>query len=95
MASLSTCHLELVVRDGNLVKSTLLLFAGDPDDLVTTDCKMVPLSDWRDMSYLSLLNLVYDVTPPELVSLVITEIGMVPCTSVPVVLRVKNTEMDA
>lgn len=75
--------------------STLLLFAGDPDDLVTTDCTMVPLSDWRDMSYLSLLNLVYDVTPPELVSLVITEIGMVPCTSVPVVLRVKNTETDA
>ncbi|KAI0228007.1 Translation initiation factor eIF-2B subunit delta [Lamellibrachia satsuma] len=68
---------------------------GDPDDLVTTDCTMVPLSDWRDMSYLSLLNLVYDVTPPELVSLVITEIGMVPCTSVPVVLRVKNTETDA
>ena len=55
---------------------------------------VAPLSDWRDMSYLSLLNLVYDVTPPELVSLVITDKGMVPCTSVPVVLRVRHTEID-
>ena len=30
------------------------------------------------------------VTPPEFVDLVITDLGMVPCTSVPVVLRVKD-----
>ena len=63
---------------------------GDPDDLVQIEKPQAYLSDWRDLDSLSLLNLVYDVTPPDLVTLVITEIGMVPCTSVPVVLRVKQ-----
>lgn len=30
---------------------------------------------------------VYDLTPAEFVSMVITEVGMIPATSVPVVLR--------
>ena len=34
--------------------------------------------------------LVHDVTPPEFVTLVVTDLGVVPCTSVPVVLRVKD-----
>lgn len=50
------------------------------------------LRSWKENSSLRLLNLVYDVTPPELVDLVITDLGMIPCTSVPVVLRVKNVE---
>lgn len=44
------------------------------------------------MDSLGLLNLVYDVTPPDFVDLVITDLGMIPCTSVPVVLRVKNVD---
>jgi len=47
---------------------------------------------WKDIRRFNVLNLVYDVTPPELISLVITELGMIPCTSVPVVLRVKCAE---
>jgi len=47
---------------------------------------------WKDIRGFNVLNLVYDVTPPELISLVITELGMIPCTSVPVVLRVKCAE---
>ena len=43
------------------------------------------LDDWRDIPA---LNLVYNVTSPDLVAMVITEVGVVPCTSVPVVLRV-------
>ncbi len=39
---------------------------------------------------LRLLNLAYDVVPPELVSAVVTELGILPTTSVPVVLRVKQ-----
>ena len=50
------------------------------------------LADWQNHSSLRLLNLVYDVTPPELVDLVITELGMIPCSSVPVVLRVKSSD---
>lgn len=65
-------------------------FAGDPDDLVDIGKKSPYLWDWRDYSSLTLLNLVFDFTPPEFVSMVITELGMIPCTSVPVVLRMKQ-----
>jgi len=47
---------------------------------------------WKEKHGFNMLNLVYDVTPPELISMVITELGMIPCTSVPVVLRVKCAE---
>jgi len=45
------------------------------------------LSDWRDIPQLKLLNLHYDVTPSKYITMVITEMGMIPSTSVPVVLR--------
>ncbi|KAM5164480.1 translation initiation factor eIF2B subunit delta [Mantella aurantiaca] len=64
----------------------------DPDDLVVTRKGRSPLKEWDKSSSLRLLNLVYDVTPPDLVDLVITDLGMIPCTSVPVVLRVKSGE---
>lgn len=63
---------------------------GDPDDLVDIGKKNPYLWDWRDFSSLTLLNLVYDFTPPEFITMVITELGMIPCTSVPVVLRMKQ-----
>ncbi|XP_013999116.1 translation initiation factor eIF-2B subunit delta isoform X2 [Salmo salar] len=64
----------------------------DPDDLMVTRKGKTQLENWHDVSSLGLLNLVYDVTPPDFVDLVITDLGMIPCTSVPVVLRVKNLE---
>jgi len=64
----------------------------DPDDLVNTGSKKEPLDDWRDHSSLSLLNLMYDVTPASLVDAVITEISIIPTTSVPVILRLKQME---
>ncbi|XP_053565435.1 translation initiation factor eIF-2B subunit delta isoform X2 [Bombina bombina] len=64
----------------------------DPDDLIVTRKGKCPLKDWEKKKSLRLLNLVYDVTPPDLVDLVITDLGMIPCTSVPVVLRVKSGE---
>lgn len=65
---------------------------GDPDDLIVTQKGATHLEDWQNNSCLRLLNLVYDFTPPDFVDLVITDLGMIPCTSVPVVLRVKNVE---
>ena len=44
------------------------------------------------MTSLAVLNLVYDVTSPDHVAMVITERGNLPCTSVPVVLRVSKDE---
>jgi len=64
---------------------------GDPDDLVFIDRDDARfgdvLSDWRDLAKLKLLNLTYDLVPAEFVSMVITEVGMIPSTSVPVILR--------
>ncbi|KAM5143213.1 translation initiation factor eIF2B subunit delta isoform 3-T3 [Callospermophilus lateralis] len=64
----------------------------DPDDLQCERGEHVALANWQNHPSLRLLNLVYDVTPPELVDLVITELGMIPCSSVPVVLRVKSSD---
>ncbi|KAF9582712.1 hypothetical protein BGW38_010862 [Lunasporangiospora selenospora] len=45
------------------------------------------LGGWRESRDLKLLNLLYDLTPSEFVTVVITEVGLIPCTSVPVILR--------
>jgi len=62
----------------------------DPDDLVHTGRQAQHLADWRDLSSLCLLNLMYDLTPTSLVDSIITEISEIPPTSVPVVLRLHN-----
>ncbi|XP_077590475.1 translation initiation factor eIF2B subunit delta [Stigmatopora nigra] len=64
----------------------------DPDDLIVTRKGKTQLASWQEVRSLGLLNLVYDVTPPDFVDAVITELGMIPCTSVPVVLRVKSVD---
>ena len=65
--------------------------AGDPNDLVPTGRRQGNfLSDWKSIHSLALLNLVYDVTSPDLITMVITEMGHIPCTSVPVVLRLSR-----
>jgi len=65
---------------------------GDPDALVRRDDSEDVLTKWREMKNLYVLNLMLDVTPSDFVDMVVTELGMIPCTSVPVVLRVKNSE---
>lgn len=67
---------------------------GDPNDLLLSKEGKDSLTSWHDFPSLNLLNLSYDVTPAELITMVITEVGMVPCTSVPVVLRVKQVEQE-
>lgn len=72
---------------------------GNPLDLLKPSNKYLdndesPLADWsnenKQYENLTILNLRYDVTPPDLISCVVTDMGMLPCTSVPVVLRLKN-----
>uniref|UniRef100_K3WT83 Translation initiation factor eIF2B subunit delta n=1 Tax=Globisporangium ultimum (strain ATCC 200006 / CBS 805.95 / DAOM BR144) TaxID=431595 RepID=K3WT83_GLOUD len=74
----------------------------DPDELISS-CSTEKsrqrsggsshvLSDWRDIPNLKLLNLVYDVTPIEYVSMVVTELGMIPPTSIPAILREYSKE---
>lgn len=51
------------------------------------------LSDWKSIPCLKLLNIVYDITPSSMVTVVVTEIGLIPPTSIPVVLREYNNNM--
>lgn len=62
---------------------------GDPDAISRVPgCeKLSPLKDWADVENLQVLNLKYDITPSDYVSMLITEYGMLPPTSVPVILR--------
>jgi translation initiation factor eIF-2B subunit delta len=55
--------------------------------------QMRSLSDWRDIPNLRILNLMYDVTPAEYITMVICEYGSLPSTSVPVVHRLVNEGM--
>ncbi|XP_019163264.1 PREDICTED: translation initiation factor eIF-2B subunit delta-like isoform X2 [Ipomoea nil] len=45
------------------------------------------LKDWDNIENLQLLNLIYDATPSDYVSMIITDYGMIPTTSVPVIVR--------
>uniref|UniRef100_A0A0C9QUY3 Translation initiation factor eIF2B subunit delta n=1 Tax=Fopius arisanus TaxID=64838 RepID=A0A0C9QUY3_9HYME len=63
---------------------------GDPNELAIGS---TALANWKAHPNLNLLNLTYDVTPPELITAVVTELGILPCTSVPVILRMKSSEI--
>ncbi|KAE9590280.1 hypothetical protein Lalb_Chr21g0317951 [Lupinus albus] len=45
------------------------------------------LDGWTNIENLQLLNLIYDATPSDYVSMIVTDYGMVPPTSVPVIVR--------
>ncbi|KAK1360006.1 Translation initiation factor eIF-2B subunit delta [Heracleum sosnowskyi] len=62
---------------------------GDPDAISNVYGRddLNYLKDWATSENLQLLNLIYDATPSDYVSMIITDYGMIPPTSVPVVVR--------
>lgn len=46
-----------------------------------------PLKEWRRILSLNILNIMYDLTPPTYINKVVTELGSLPPSSVPVILR--------
>ncbi|XP_020705704.1 translation initiation factor eIF-2B subunit delta-like isoform X2 [Dendrobium catenatum] len=62
---------------------------GNPDVISNVPGKedVNHLANWADHKNLQLLNLFYDATPSDYVSMIVTEHGMVPPTSVPVIVR--------
>ncbi|KAG8097658.1 hypothetical protein GUJ93_ZPchr0013g34694 [Zizania palustris] len=62
---------------------------GDPDVILKVPGKTDPshLKNLSDNENLQLLNLTYDATPSDYVSMIITDYGMLPPTSVPVIVR--------
>lgn len=68
---------------------------GDPNSLIVsknTGKSSEYLKDWESNNHLTPLNLKYDVTPAELITAVVTEVAILPSTSVQVILRVKPSE---
>lgn len=64
---------------------------GDPNKILNIDTaeEESPLRSVSSKTPPESVNLMYDVTPPDFVTAVVTELGFLPCTSVPVVLRIK------
>ncbi|KAI3916707.1 hypothetical protein MKW92_006895 [Papaver armeniacum] len=62
---------------------------GDPDSVakVVGRKDVNYLDNWANNESLQLLNLLYDATPSDYVSLIVTDYGLVPPTSVPVIVR--------
>jgi len=63
---------------------------GDPDELVAVEegrVAALPADTHAHAASLKLLNLMYDLTPAHYIAMVITEVGLIPPTSVPVVVR--------
>lgn len=61
---------------------------GNPDSLILGEY----LKDWKQVPNLKLLNLLYDVTPAEYVSGIVTEVGIIPPSSIAVLLREMNPQ---
>ncbi|CAI8594153.1 unnamed protein product [Vicia faba] len=62
---------------------------GDPDAISNVQGRVDVnhLDGWSDIENLQLLNLIYDAMPSDYVSMIVTDYGMVPPTSVPVIVR--------
>ena len=80
-----TCKLHERVQLDSITYNEL----GDPTALVSVADRpdVAFLSGHEGLPSLRLLNLMYDATPADLVTAIVTEVGMLPPTSVPVVLR--------
>ncbi|KAJ8567187.1 hypothetical protein K7X08_019395 [Anisodus acutangulus] len=61
----------------------------DPETIAKVPGRMEinHLDGWANSDNLQLLNLIYDATPSDYVSMIITDYGMIPATSVPVIVR--------
>jgi translation initiation factor eIF-2B subunit delta len=64
----------------------------DPDELLLPGAGTPQglLTGWRETKNLQLLNLMHDATPAEYLSMIVTELGIVPPSSVPVLQRLAN-----
>lgn len=62
---------------------------GDPDVIskVPNRKDVNYLDNWMNKENMQLLNLLYDATPSDYISLIVTDYGMIPPTSVPVIVR--------
>ncbi|KAI5961625.1 tif224 [Candida pseudojiufengensis] len=82
---------DLILKKSQKKSFALEQFIGKKDDEKNNDDDE-PLQNWRKIQTLNVLNIMYDLTPPEYINKIITELGALPPSSVPVILReYKNT----
>ncbi|CCE82263.1 Piso0_001980 [Millerozyma farinosa CBS 7064] len=55
-----------------------------PSSATDIECSLL---DWHSVPNLSILSIMYDLTPPQYIKKVVTELGSLPPSSVPVILR--------
>ena len=60
------------------------------EELIIQGKTSSPLSKWEDVPNLQLLNLMYDLTPADFISMVVTEYGIIAPSSVPVIIRLST-----
>lgn len=53
----------------------------------TLESQQLSISEWRKIPNLKLLNFEYDVTPKKFIAMIVTELGMIPPSSVPAIIR--------
>lgn len=74
---------------------------GNAEDLVNTSMYLGDgrgdscLTDYKDEGKLHILNMRYDFTPPQYIDMLVTEVGCIPVTSVPVVIREFNKDLES
>lgn len=85
---------EIAPPEELLLESSAAPSSAGPDSQDSSESKKSQsLADWKDIPNLRILNLMYDVTPAEYITMVICEYGSLPSTSVPVVHRLVNEGM--
>lgn len=84
------CCESVKFTDRVALDSIVMNEVAPPDELVLQGNSSTPLSKWRDTPNLQLLNLMYDVTPADYITMIITEYGSLPPSSVPVVHRLST-----
>jgi len=60
------------------------------EELMIQGKTLSPLADWKEVPNLQILNLMYDLTPAEYITVVYTEYGPIPPSSVPVIQRLST-----
>lgn len=62
--------------------------AGDASAIADCPSKFKGLlADWKNSQYLNVVNLIYDVTPPHLINVLVTERNNFPTSVVPVIIK--------
>lgn len=84
------CCESIKFTDRVALDSIVMNEVAPPDELILQGDSSSHLAKWREVPNLQLLNLMFDLTPAQYITMVITEYGSLPPSSVPVVHRLST-----